>query len=247
MDHLSALRRFELEFALRYFPATGSSVLEVGGGSGWQAQLLSEKGFRVESIDVARPEAALSFPVRLYDGEAIPYPEQSFDLVFSSNVLEHVEDVELLLCEMARVLRPNGRMVHILPTPAWRFWTLVMHYPFLVKYAVGGVRSNSTMQHRPTLRGTLAKRGLHETLQRVLIPPPHGVGTSALHELTTFSSQHWCQTFGRAGLEVVRHAEVGLFYTGHALFPGTGITARQKASRWLGSASALFELRQAKY
>jgi len=245
MDHLSALRRFELDFALPGFPATGSRVLEVGGGTGWQARLLSEKGFQVESIDVARPDAPLVFPVRLYDGRKIPYADETFDLVFSSNVLEHVADVESLLREMSRVLRPNGWMLHILPTPAWRFWTIVMHYPFLLKYALGGGRSNSTMQHAPTLRGTIARRGLFETLQRILIPPAHGIGSSAFKEMTTFSSLSWRQTFARAGLDVVRHADVGLFYTGHALFPRIGIPLRQKASRWLGSGSAVFELKRA--
>ena len=40
--------------------------------------------------------------------------------MFSSNTLEHVKQLDILLKEMRRVLKPRGTMVHILPTSAWR-------------------------------------------------------------------------------------------------------------------------------
>jgi SAM-dependent methyltransferase len=44
-----------------------------------------------------------------------PYPDASFDWVISNQVLEHVEDHEFVLSEVARVLKPSGRSAHLFP------------------------------------------------------------------------------------------------------------------------------------
>jgi SAM-dependent methyltransferase len=50
------------------------------------------------------------------EGDGIPFPTGSFDLVLSNQVLEHVRDLDLLLREVARVLAPGGVSVHFFPT-----------------------------------------------------------------------------------------------------------------------------------
>jgi SAM-dependent methyltransferase len=56
------------------------------------------------------------FGVRSYDGCSIPLAEDSVDLIVSRSVLEHVrrDDVEPLLADLRRVLRPGGAMVHVI-------------------------------------------------------------------------------------------------------------------------------------
>jgi SAM-dependent methyltransferase len=48
-------------------------------------------------------------------GEAIPHPDASFDVVFSSNVLEHTADPARVLAESVRVLKPGGFLCHVVP------------------------------------------------------------------------------------------------------------------------------------
>lgn len=48
---------------------------------------------------------------RIGSGEAIPYPAATFDLVFSNNVLEHLESPAKVFREVTRVLRPGGRFL----------------------------------------------------------------------------------------------------------------------------------------
>ena len=59
------------------------------------------------------------------------------DVVFSSNVLEHVAAIDAFLDETARVLKPEGRAIHILPTPAWRGWSMLTYYGWLAKRVLG--------------------------------------------------------------------------------------------------------------
>ena len=66
------------------------------------------------SIDIAGSdyENGGYFPVQIYDGSTIPYPDSTFDFVFSCNVLEHVAQRDKLLAEIRRVLKPGGLFVH---------------------------------------------------------------------------------------------------------------------------------------
>lgn len=128
-EHLQALRRHEAEGALRFLPA-GARVLEIGAGAGWQSRMFSELGFDVSAIDLEssqyRQQAV--FDVKTYDGHRIPFGDASFDVVFSSNVLEHIPHVEEFQAEILRVLAPGGRAVHILPSASWRLWTTLTYY-----------------------------------------------------------------------------------------------------------------------
>lgn len=49
--------------------------------------------------------------VKLYDGARIPFEDATFDVVFSNQSLEHVHDCDLAIGEIARVLKPGGRLV----------------------------------------------------------------------------------------------------------------------------------------
>jgi SAM-dependent methyltransferase len=56
-------------------------------------------------------------------GERLPFPDHSFDLILSHEVLEHVQDDRLAVQEMARVLRHGGRMVIFAPNRGYPFET----------------------------------------------------------------------------------------------------------------------------
>ena len=45
----------------------------------------------------------------------IPFPDESFDFLYSNSVLEHVEDLDAALSEMRRVLKPHGMCLHLFP------------------------------------------------------------------------------------------------------------------------------------
>jgi SAM-dependent methyltransferase len=127
-EHLEQLRRREFEFVKGYFP-TAADVLEIGAGTGWQARLMHDEGHNVTAIDL--PESNYSharvWPVIDYDGQTIPFEDKSFDVVFSSNVLEHIPHLRDFQSEIERVLRDDGTAIHIVPSGIWRFWTNITH------------------------------------------------------------------------------------------------------------------------
>ncbi len=56
-------------------------------------------------------------------GEALPYPDASFDLILSHEVIEHVQDDRKAVAEMVRVLKPGGRLLLFCPNRGYPFET----------------------------------------------------------------------------------------------------------------------------
>lgn len=124
-EHLEAIRLYEIEQVLALLgDCCNKRLLEIGGGTGWQAKFLSQRGFGVESIDVTSHEDKV-WPVKVYDGFHIPFEDNEFDLVFSSNVLEHIPHIVEFQSEIQRVLKHGGLTLHLVPSSSWRFWTNV--------------------------------------------------------------------------------------------------------------------------
>ncbi len=241
---LSDIRSMELS-CIRIRFAKGQRVLEVGGGSGAQARELAHWGCNVTSVDLPGRfvPGDSQFPVVEYDGRTLPFPDQAFDLVYSSHVLEHVKDLEALLKELKRVLKPDGIAVHVLPSSTWRLWTSLAHYPFVLLYVFGLRARESDAMRIPGVADVARKRGLRYALARAIIAGPHGEFPNALVELIAFRKGRWTRMFGAAGFEVLALSPLRIFYTGYSIFPKLSGSARRMLSRILGSSSTAFVLR----
>jgi 2-polyprenyl-6-hydroxyphenyl methylase/3-demethylubiquinone-9 3-methyltransferase len=96
----------------------GKAVLDLGCAGGFMAEALDDRGATVTGIDpAAEAIAAADAHARgagraiRYDvgvGEALPYGDAAFDAVVCVDVLEHVADLDKVLGQVARVLRPGG-------------------------------------------------------------------------------------------------------------------------------------------
>jgi SAM-dependent methyltransferase len=118
-------------------PEPTSRILDVGCGSGALDRQLAERlgeGARIDAVDVnpfllreaAELAAGVADRIRFAPGSAtaLPFPDQTFDCVFSVTVLEEC-DAEKAIAEMMRVARPGGRVgivVRAIDLPQW--WNL---------------------------------------------------------------------------------------------------------------------------
>ena len=96
----------------------GLRALDVGSGGGFLAEEFTRIGFRVTgidpspvSVDTARRHAAgsaLDIEYRIGSGEQLPVPDAAFDVIYCCDVLEHVSDLDGVIAETSRALKPGG-------------------------------------------------------------------------------------------------------------------------------------------
>jgi SAM-dependent methyltransferase len=192
------------------------------------------------------------FPVQEYDGRHLPFPDGQFDVVFSSNVLEHVEALDELLAETRRVLNPDGVAVHLMPSSAWRWWTSVAHYVYVVRIACWVLarlpkssRETSTGVEQARPEKDIKVRDCWSVIRRAMWARAHGAFPNAFVELYTFTARRWIQVFETNGFCPVQIRPTRLFYTGCGLLPKWSLGTRSRLSRILGSACHIYVLRPA--
>lgn len=117
-----ALEQEIVHALLAELPA-GSTVLDAGCGTGRHTALLADSGHDVIGID-SSPEmlalAAAKVPtarLELAELERIPLPDGSVDAAVCGLVLSHARDIRPAVAELARVLRPGGRLIVSNPHP----------------------------------------------------------------------------------------------------------------------------------
>lgn len=118
------IRRYKLEpfihrFA-RFESTSRQDVLEIGVGMGTDHIQFARAGAKLRGIDLAergvelvRRRLALedlSSDLRVADAEALPFPDDAFDVVYSWGVLHHTPDTGRAIAEAVRVTRPGGRI-----------------------------------------------------------------------------------------------------------------------------------------
>jgi SAM-dependent methyltransferase len=162
-----------LAFLLRSLKA-GDRALDLGSGAGDFTAALAQHGARAVGADVAQaalrrararhPE--LDFRLVPIDGP-LPFEDGSFELVWASEVIEHIADTARWLSEVRRVLVPRGRM--LLTTPSHG----------RLRVALGGMERFSEplgdhlhLYTRRSLTETLDEFGFSSIIVRTALGPP---------------------------------------------------------------------------
>ncbi|MBN1934429.1 MAG: class I SAM-dependent methyltransferase [Anaerolineae bacterium] len=105
----------------------GKRTLDVGCGLGMYTEALgcySDQVYGVEvELDRAVAASGRAQGVAQAVGEALPFSDGTFDVVFSHEVLEHVADDRRTAHEMVRVTRPGGQIAIYVPNRRWPFET----------------------------------------------------------------------------------------------------------------------------
>lgn len=122
----------------RHIDWQDKDVLDLGCAGGFMAEAIARRGARVtgldpagDAIEAARRHASAEGLAIRYDvgvGETMAYESGAFDAVVCVDVLEHVQDLDAVLANVARVLRPGGVFLFdtINRNPVARFATITV-------------------------------------------------------------------------------------------------------------------------
>ena len=159
----------------------GDLVLDAGAGFGRHAYEVARLGGRIVALDYADDEVRTTratFGAMIQEGQIsgasyigalrgdathLPFPDDTFDRVITSEVLEHIQDDVSAIAELARVLRPGGSFACTVPSwwPEKINWKLSDEY-HAPKSAGGHVRIYSQTELMAKLRAAgLEVRGSH--------------------------------------------------------------------------------------
>jgi hypothetical protein len=95
---------------------SGTRLLDAGCGSGLALVLAAERGAAVTGVDASEALLALArdrlrlAELRVGDLEALPFRDGTFEVVTAFNAVQYAEDQQAAVAELARVLRPGGRL-----------------------------------------------------------------------------------------------------------------------------------------
>jgi SAM-dependent methyltransferase len=129
-----------VRWGLRHPRTVVERILVDGCGVGMYVKALQPYAREIWGIDIEAEHLALAqeyvpdASLQRAMCEALPYPDDSFDLALSHEVIEHVTDDEMTAAEMVRVLKPGGRAVVFAPNRWYplethgHYWRGVYHF-----------------------------------------------------------------------------------------------------------------------
>ena len=215
------MRNGELTTALRLFPKDENlKVLEIGGRDGYQAKLISKQGYNVTSIDI-KPIFPQFHPVQKGDISKLDFSENSFDIIFSSNMLQEILKIDEALLEMKRVLKKDGMIIHIVPSTWWSLITNFWHYFFIPKHLIKSNKFQNIFnldiknKNKEILKD---ENNLVQKKLKKLFLHPLGANTSFIHEIIYFSNFYWKKLFSQNGFKIINERNCPYYYSGYAVF-----------------------------
>jgi len=229
-------KKVETEISLKYIlkeKVKKYSCLEVGCGNAFQSFLLAEFAGKFIATDLFT-ENNLSHTVGM--GKAmglskalnkknvafvscsstiLPFEDNSFDFVFSSSALEHIEDKSAALKEIKRVLKPGGYAIIIVPTHMPSLYAFIHVYLYFIA-RVGNILlhkhnglpqdQEKSVTNKHSLFSRFAKN--HPSFP---VPEPHGSYNNVFDELFFQMPFNWKRFLRKNGFKIEDSFAICLF------------------------------------
>ncbi len=206
--------------------------LELGAGDGCQSSYLAKHAKRLicseYNADRLMRRKAEGVYNLICDAEQSDqlFHDQSFDLIYSSNMLEHVPHPQKVLNACASILKDDGVCIHIVPSVFWKFCHIFLYMPVwavahletlsrpggykgliwelkrFVKACIRPIPNKNANGRENNNPKTQTKPRPH--IFNFFIPQPHGVSTTNTKELFDFRVSRWKKMFESSGLELVK-------------------------------------------
>lgn len=240
------LRRFEIDFIITFIRNIDSEnkeskILEIGCGDGYGASILRKDNLNVKATDPT-PRHPLQTEVICMEVENLKFKDDYFDVIYSTHVLEHVDDITIALGEMNRVLKNEGIMIHSVPTVFCALFTLFVNsLAYFRNLFMTFIGKNSIVINRKNIKkiekillylGRIIYK-FHPI--RILFPVGHGQSNSVFSSLMMWKRKSWISKFEKCGMTVKFISRVPIAYSMHKVFPFRFIGFRKVIGRYFGS------------
>jgi len=207
--HLEFLTFFEMLPKKKYV-----KILELGCGIGYYSAFLSKISDEVIATDLETIDPLTHSPglqitrdfltdlgmtnvvVMHASAEDLPFEDNTFDLVFSSHVIEHVPNVNKAIHEINRVLKPGGINFCVVPTTTDRLYGFFTFYIYLFVRVFSKIFKKLAPKKRKVV--TNGQQSASQTIsnfrfyfQHFPFPPPHGIYPSYMTEVKKWTLGSW--------------------------------------------------------
>jgi ubiquinone/menaquinone biosynthesis C-methylase UbiE len=163
----------------------GESVLDCGCGTGTLAVIAKRRvgadgkvqgiDLSTDQLEIARKKAQQeNLDIDFHEGsiDELPFPDNSFDAIFSTLMLHHVPKTvkEAAFREMRRVLKPGGRIVIVDFGPPAHVWGWLLFAPFVLMFLVMPNSRDNLLNRLPDI---MSAAGLQVTDHRIIKEVAH--------------------------------------------------------------------------
>jgi SAM-dependent methyltransferase len=221
-EYLNDIRTQEINIVFKEFNEKQfKNGLELGAGNGFQSSMIINYCEQLVATDFNELRLLKSdisnIKYQICDAEKIEtyFEKDKFDLVFSSNMFEHLPSPQKALIGLNKILKHDGLIILIMPSVFWKYCHMFLFYPVTITNIIrrkifkrNTIKKKSKKNHERIERakGNNIKM---ETLKRnyffdlIRWPKPHGVSKSNLEEFMKFRKSNWINLFEENGFSVV--------------------------------------------
>jgi len=219
------VRKFELDKIFCGIPEDYfKRALELGCGSGEHSKHLAFYCKELIALEynegrlVADNDEKTTFVIG--DAQDLSrFSDSEMDLIFSSNLIEHLPKLDQCLAECRRVVEKDGMIVHTVPNRTWKIFNLLLFYPFIIKtilcrvfLANKSARSSGAESTKPRLDDNLRVLSRSFSLRGRLVPAIHGISKSHFSEFMNWGEKRWISIFEKNGFEVVKIIRLPFYF-----------------------------------
>ena len=184
-------------------------ILEFGSGEGFQVPFLKELG-NVTASDVYTNPIIKDMDVSFVEcgiGNT-PFADNTFDIIFSNHVLEHIPDLQAAFKEMKRIGKPGCVYAFSVATSIWLLLAVPVQYAgkFLRIFRKNNRNSQDSKiedSHVLSEHSSQKKKSLWKKIWNYITPNGHGYNRSFLKCYKNFRINNWQRLFSNHSFEVV--------------------------------------------